>query len=37
MAKGHQCLMCGEYKMQPHTTNQLKCSNCGTIVKKDAL
>ncbi len=33
MAKGQECPKCGEHKMQPYTTNQRKCSNCGTIVK----
>lgn len=30
MAKGHECPLCGTY-----TTNQLKCTNCDTVVKKD--
>jgi ribosomal protein L37AE/L43A len=35
MAKGHKCPVCGKYTLQPHTTNQLKCSDCQTVVKKD--
>jgi uncharacterized protein (DUF983 family) len=34
MPKGQKCPKCGEYKLQPYTTNQLKCSACKTIVKK---
>jgi ribosomal protein L37AE/L43A len=34
MAKGHECPSCGKNTLQPYTTNQLKCSNCDTIVKK---
>ena len=34
MAKGHKCPNCGKNTLQPYTTNQLKCSDCGTIVKK---
>lgn len=37
MPKGHKCKVCGQYKLQPYTTNQLRCSNCQTVVKKDAL
>ena len=37
MAKGHECPMCGKNTLQPYTTNQLKCSNCGTTVKKDQI
>jgi uncharacterized protein (DUF983 family) len=33
-AKGEKCPNCGEYKLQPYTTNQRRCSNCGTIVPK---
>lgn len=36
MAKGHKCPKCNQYKLQPYTTNQLKCSNCDTVVKKDS-
>jgi ribosomal protein L37AE/L43A len=35
MAKGHKCPTCGKNTLQPYTTNQLKCSDCGTTVKKD--
>lgn len=35
MAKGHECPNCGKNTLQPYTTNQLKCSNCDTVVKKD--
>lgn len=34
MAKGHKCPSCDKNTLQPYTTNQLRCSNCGTIVKK---
>ncbi len=34
MAKGHECPVCGKYTLQPYTTNQLKCTNCSSIVKK---
>lgn len=37
MAKGQKCPKCGNYTLQPYTTNQLKCSQCGTIVKKDQI
>lgn len=35
MAKGHECPNCHMNTLQPYTTNQLKCSNCDTVVKKD--
>ena len=35
VAKGHECPVCGKNTLHPYTTNQLKCSNCDTIVKKD--
>jgi len=35
MPKGHKCPNCGKHTLQPYTTNQLKCSNCDTVVKKD--
>lgn len=35
MAKGDECPKCGKHTLQPYTTNQLKCSNCDTVVKKD--
>ena len=35
MAKGQKCPVCGTYTLQAHTTNQLKCSTCQTVVKKD--
>ena len=35
MPKGHLCPVCDTYTLQPYTTNQLKCSDCGTIVKRD--
>jgi ribosomal protein L37AE/L43A len=35
MPKGHKCPTCGKYTLQPYTTNQLKCSACHTIVRKD--
>jgi ribosomal protein L37AE/L43A len=35
MAKGHKCPACGKYRLQPYTTNQLKCSDCQAVVKKD--
>lgn len=34
MAKGHKCPSCGQYTLQPYTTNQLRCTQCDTIVKK---
>ena len=34
VAKGQVCPRCGTNTMQPHTTNQLKCSNCGLVEKK---
>ncbi|RKE19987.1 TFIIB zinc-binding protein [Streptomyces sp. TLI_171] len=37
MAKGHKCPNCGKNTLQPYTTNQLRCSSCDTIVKKDRL
>lgn len=37
MAKGHECPKCRKYTLQPYTTNQLKCTNCDTVVKKDQL
>jgi ribosomal protein L37AE/L43A len=35
MAKGHKCPACGKYTLQPYTTNQLKCSDCKAVFKKD--
>lgn len=35
MPKGHKCPVCGKYTLQAHTTNQLRCSACETVVKKD--
>lgn len=35
MAKGYECPVCGTYTLQPYTTNQLKCTQCETVVKKD--
>src|SRR5687768_3674054 len=35
MAKGHKCPVCSKYTLQAHTTNQLKCTACHTVVKKD--
>jgi len=37
MAKGHECPVCGTNTLQPYTTNQLKCSTCGGVFKKEAL
>ena len=37
MAKGHLCPNCGKNTLQPYTTNQLKCTNCETVVKRDQL
>lgn len=34
MAKGYKCPKCGQYTLQAYTTNQLKCSQCATIVRK---
>ena len=34
MAKGNKCPSCGKYTLQPYTTNQLRCTACGTILKK---
>jgi DNA-directed RNA polymerase subunit RPC12/RpoP len=34
MPRGYKCPTCGKSTLQPYTTNQLKCSNCETIVKK---
>ncbi len=34
MAKGHKCPTCGKNTLQPYTTNQLRCSEDGTIVQK---
>ena len=31
----YQCPSCGRHTLQPYTTYQLRCSNCGTIVKKN--
>lgn len=35
MAKGHACPTCGRHMLQPYTTNQLRCTNCSTVVKKE--
>lgn len=35
--KGHKCPVCDRNTLQPYTTNQLKCSQCQTVVKKDRL
>lgn len=35
MPKGHLCPVCQTYTLQPYTTNQLKCSKCDTVVKKN--
>ena len=35
VAKGHECPKCGRNTLQPYTTNQLKCTRCDTIVKRD--
>lgn len=35
MPKGHKCPACEKNTLQPYTTNQLRCTNCQTIVKKD--
>jgi ribosomal protein L37AE/L43A len=35
MAKGKACPVCGKNTLQPYTTNQLRCSACETVVKKD--
>lgn len=37
MAKGHECPVCGKHTLQPYTTNQLKCSHCLVVIKKDRL
>ena len=37
MAKGHECPVCGRNTLQAYTTNQLKCTKCDTVVKKDQL
>jgi ribosomal protein L37AE/L43A len=37
VAKGHKCPTCGKNTLQPYTTNQLRCSNCHTTVKKDQI
>ena len=37
MPKGHKCPVCDKFTLQPYTTNQLKCSNCDTVVKKDQI
>ena len=35
MAKGQLCPKCSKNTLQPYTTNQLKCSVDGTIVRRD--
>lgn len=37
MANGPECPVCGKNKLQPYITNELKCSSCGTTMKKDQL
>ena len=37
MPKGHKCPVCGRFTLQPYTTNQLKCTGCGTVIKKEQL
>ena len=37
MPKGHKCPNCGKQTLQPYTTNQLRCTSCETIVKKESV
>lgn len=34
MSKGHEHPVCGKYTLQLYTTNQLRSTNCDTVVKK---
>ncbi len=37
MPRGYECPICGTATLQPYTTNQLRCTKCGTVVKREAL
>ena len=35
MENGHECPACGKDTLYPYMRNQMKCTQCDTVVTKD--